>query len=98
MVYYPQTPAQALAEAIKKDMANYPQLRDRLLLEAAQISSATTFKEMNTALELFEADLNAQLGGRLTARQVTHLTDLAQAAAEATGLQPPPPPCAPHCI
>ena len=102
MVYYPQTPAEALDEAIKDELANYPQLRNQLLAEAAQINSATTFRAMLVALNLFASDVNAQLGTKLSGAQVAYLIALAQAVADATGLQPPPPPtpspCKPNCI
>ena len=98
MVYYPQTPAEALDEGIRQELANYPQARNRLLSEATQISAATDFRAMVVALNLFDSDVNAQLGTKLTAQEVDYLTALAQATSDATGLQPAPPPCAPHCI
>lgn len=99
MVYYPQTPAEALNEGIRDELANYPAARSRLLTEAARISSAENYHEMLAALDIFDSDVNAQLGSNLTADEVNYLIALAQAAADATGLQPAPPPsCAPHCI
>jgi hypothetical protein len=101
MVYYPQTAAEALHEGIKDELADFPQVH-RVFSEADQISSATTFISMVVALDLFDADVNAQLGTNLSLAQVTYLTALAQAAGDATGLQPPlpppPPPCKPRCI
>jgi len=101
MLYYPQTPAEALHEGLKDELADYPQVRNRFFTEADQISSAPTFVSMVFALDLFDADVNSQRGTKLTSVQADYLMALAQAAADATGLQPPQPPprpCKPHCI
>jgi hypothetical protein len=98
MVYYPQTPPEALNEGIRDELANYPSLRNQLLAEAAQISSATTLREMLIAFNLFTTDVDAHRSHQLSSAQADYLIALAQATADARNLQPPPPPCAPHCI
>jgi hypothetical protein len=103
MVYYPQTPADALNEGIGDELANDSQVRDQLISEAALISSVATYNLMVAALKLFKSDVNAQVGPTLTPEEAAYLIDLARATADARGLQPPPPPpppppCKPHCI
>jgi len=102
MVYYSETPAEALAEAIDAATANHPHLNALLSDLASQISSAPTFAAMELALNLFVSEVNATRGKALTAAQADYLIALAQATAAATGLKPPPPPppppCKPHCI
>lgn len=98
MVYYPQTTAEALNEGIRDELADFLPLRNQLLSEAAQISSTTTLKEELIAYNLFTADVDAHRGNQLTPVQADYLNALAQAIVEARNLQPPPLPCAPHCI
>jgi hypothetical protein len=99
MVYYPQTPAEALNEGIKDELHDYPFIRSRLLTEAAQISSTITLEDMLAALNLFESDVNAQRSTKLTSAEADYLIALAAATADARGLKPVhTPPCAPHCI
>ena len=100
MIYYPQTPADALTEGIGDELASYPQVRNRLLAEAAQISSALTSVTMQAALYTFNVDVDAQRGTKLTDAQADYLIALAQATADARVFPPvpKPPPCAPHCI
>ena len=99
MVYYPQTPAEALDEGIRDELHNYPQVRSRLLSEAALISSTLTLADMVSALSQFISDVNAQRDLRLTPAEADYLIAIAQATADARGLKPVrTPSCAPHCI
>lgn len=98
MVYYPQTPAEALDEGIRDALQNYPALRHKLLSEAAQISSATTYREMLIAFSTFQSNVNAERGSKLSPDQADYLIALAQATVDASNLQPQPPSCSPHCI
>jgi hypothetical protein len=100
MVYYPQTPAEALHEGIRDELQDYPQVRSRLLSESAQIGSALTFVIMRTALQTFNTDVDALRGTKLTDAQADYLIALAQATADARIFPPVPPPrpCAPHCV
>jgi hypothetical protein len=99
MVYYPQMPAEALDEGIRDELANYPAARSTLLSAAAQISSATTYREMLSAFSTFQSEVEALRGSKLTSAESDYLIALAAATVAARSLQTPPQPsCAPHCI
>ena len=87
MVYYSQSPAEALNGGVKDELANYPQVRSRLLSEAARISSAATVQDLQIARNLFDADVNPQLGTKLTSAGAEYLTALAQATGDDLGLR-----------
>ena len=99
MVYFPETPAEALDEAIRSELASLPHLLNVFLEDAHQISSAETYRSLIVALSIFGDLVESQRGRALTHAEAGYLISLAGATADATGLQPPPPPpCKPHCI
>jgi hypothetical protein len=78
MIYFPQTPAQALADAILTVLGGRPELT-AFLSEAADISSAPNAQAKAGELAAFINHVNAQRGNALTADQADQLIALAQA-------------------
>jgi hypothetical protein len=97
MVYYPETAAAALSEAIDEELAAESQIRDRLQAEAAQINTAPNAPSLAAALDIFTNDVNSQIPANLAPDQAEYLIDLANATAEDRGFGPPIRPCSPHC-
>jgi hypothetical protein len=77
MVYYPQTPAEALAEAIGIALSTSLQ-RSAFLWEAAGIGSAANAQAKSTQLATFVGHVNSQRGKALRAEQADQLIALAQ--------------------
>jgi hypothetical protein len=99
MVYYPESPAQALDEAIYEELGSKPHLLNLFLTEANQISLAQSYVTTYAALGVFIIEVTAQQGKALTAVEAGYLEALAQATADARGFKPPPPPpCSHRCI
>ncbi len=78
MVYFPETPAQALAEAISEALGNNPEY-NAFESQAANISSAPNAQAKAGKLRAFINHVNAQRGKALTAGQADELIALAQA-------------------
>jgi hypothetical protein len=79
MVYFPETPAQALAEAITEAVGNNPEY-NAFESQAANISSAPNAQAKAGKLRAFINHVNAQRGKALTAAQADELIALAQAS------------------
>jgi hypothetical protein len=77
MVYYPETPAQALAEAITEELGTSPEA-NAFLSQAAGIGSAPTLEAKVGKLNAFLDHVNAQQGKALTPAQADYLTALAE--------------------
>jgi len=75
--YFPQTPAQALIEAIEKDLSVNPQL-NALLAQANGIIDSPNAQSKAGRLGAFVNHVNAQTGKALTTAQATELIALAQ--------------------
>ena len=78
MVYFPETPAQALAEAITEALGNNPEY-NAFESQAANIFSAPNAQGKAGRLQAFINHVNAQRGKALTAAQAYELIALAQA-------------------
>lgn len=78
MLYYPETPAQALAEGISEYLGTGPQA-NAFLSQATGISSAPTQEAKAGQLQAFINHVNAQRGKALTSPQADYLIALAQA-------------------
>jgi hypothetical protein len=74
--YFPQTPAQALTEAIEKDLGTSPAL-STCLEQASDIISAPNAQARFGALVAFAVDVEAQRGRALNAAQAEELIELA---------------------
>jgi hypothetical protein len=77
MIYFPQTPAQALIEAILKDLGNRPEL-NAFLVEANNIIAAPNANAKAGRLGAFLNHVNAQTGNLLTVAQAKELIALAE--------------------
>jgi hypothetical protein len=78
MVYYPETPARALAEGITEELGTGPEA-NAYLPQAAGISSAPTLEAKAGKLQSFINHVNAQRGKALISTQADYLIALAQA-------------------
>lgn len=78
MVYFPQTPAQALADAIETTLVTNPEL-NAFRSQAADINSAPNAEAKAGNLSAFINHVNAQRGKALSATQADQLIALAQA-------------------
>jgi len=78
MVYFPETPRQALDEAIMAALGTNPQL-NAFLAQAAAITSAPNAQAKAGKLEAFVNQVNAQRDQTLTEAQADELIALAQA-------------------
>lgn len=78
MIYFPQTPAQALADAIDQALGTNPELNS-FLSQAANISSAPNDSAKAGDLMAFINHVNAQRGIALTTAQADELIALSQA-------------------
>ncbi len=77
MIYFPQTPAQALIEAIWKDLGNDPALA-AFLEQANNIIDAPNANAKAGRLRAFVNHVNAQTGSRLSIVQSNELIELAE--------------------
>ena len=77
MVYFKQTPARALIEAISNDLAGNPQLKG-FLAQANAIISAPNSTAKIGAMNSFVNHVNALTGSALSAVQAEELITLAQ--------------------
>jgi hypothetical protein len=78
MVYFPQTPAQALAEAITAALGSSPEL-DAFQSQADGISSAPNAQAKAGKLRAFINHVNAQRGKALSPAEADYLIALAHA-------------------
>lgn len=79
MVYFPQAPASALADAIQQALGTNPEL-PAFLSQAADIAAAPNAQAKAGKLRAFINHANAQRGKALTAAQADELIALAQAS------------------
>jgi hypothetical protein len=77
MVYFPQTPAQALVEAILKDLRGGPE-RLVFLLQAADLIFAPNAQDKAEDLRAFVNHANAQRGRALSGAEADELVALGQ--------------------
>ena len=77
MVYYPETPAQALAEGINEYLGGTPELNS-FLTQAPNISSSPNSNAKAGRLAAFVNHVNAERGSVLTNAQADYLIALAQ--------------------
>jgi hypothetical protein len=75
--YFPQTPLQALLEAIERDLSVSPQL-ETFVEQANDIASASTAQAKAAALTAFTNEVNAARGRVLSGPQANELIGLAQ--------------------
>lgn len=78
MIYFPQAPAQALADAVQQALGNDPELQS-FLTQASNISSAPDAEAKAGSLQAFINHVNAQRAKALTNAQADELVALAEA-------------------
>ncbi len=78
MVYYPETPAQVLAEGISEYLGTGPQA-NAFQAQATGLGSAPTLEAKAAKLQAFLNHVSAQRGKALTSAQADYLIALAQA-------------------